>query len=61
MLNAQVRDDVKEIYWYINDKLLQKSTPNKPVFFIPESGKIKVSCSDDKGRNTDIFIKVRWE
>ena len=61
MLNAQVRNDVKEIYWYINDKLLQKSTPNIPIFFVPESGKIKISCSDDKGRNTDIFIKVKWE
>ena len=61
MLNAQVRNDVKEIYWYINDKLLQKSTPNIPIFFVPESGKIKISCSDDKGRNTDIFVRVRWE
>ena len=61
MLNAQVRNDVKEIYWYINDKLLQKSTPNIPIFFVPESGKIKISCSDDKGRNTNIFVKVRWE
>ncbi len=61
MLNAQVRNDVKEIYWYINDKLLQKSTPNTPIFFVPESGKTKISCSDDKGRNTDIFVKIRWE
>ena len=61
MLNAQVRNDVKEIYWYINDKLLQKSTPNTPIFFEPKAGKIKISCSDDKGRNTDIFVKVRWE
>jgi penicillin-binding protein 1C len=61
MLNAQVRNDVKEIYWYINDKLLQKSTPNTPIFFGPTEGKIKISCSDDKGRNTDIFVKVRWE
>jgi penicillin-binding protein 1C len=61
MLNAQVRNDVKEIYWYINDKLLQKATPNTPIFFEPTAGKIKISCSDDKGRNTDIFVKVRWE
>jgi penicillin-binding protein 1C len=61
MLNAQVRNDVKEIYWYINDKLLQKSTPNIPIFFEPAAGKIKISCSDDKGRNSDIFVKVRLE
>ncbi len=61
MLNAQVGNDVKEIYWYINDKLLQKSTPTTPIFFEPKAGRIKISCSDDKGRNTDIFVKVRWE
>jgi len=61
MLNAQVRNDVKEIYWYINDKLLRKSKPNTPIFFAPNAGKTKISCSDDKGRNTDIVVKVRWE
>lgn len=61
MLNAQVRNDVKEIYWYINDKLWQKATPNTPIFFEPTAGRIKISCSDDKGRNTDIFVKVKWE
>ena len=59
MLNCQVSNDVKVIYWYINDKLLQKSEPNTKVFFTPEVGKLKISCSDDKGRNTDIFVEVR--
>ena len=59
MLNCQVSNDVKVIYWYINDKLLQKSEPNTKVFFTPEAGKLKISCSDDKGRNTDIFVEVR--
>ena len=59
MLNCQVGNDVKVIYWYINDKLLQKSEPNTKVFFTPEAGKLKISCSDDKGRNTDIFVEVK--
>lgn len=59
MLNCQVSNDVKVIYWYINDKLLQKSEPNTKVFFTPEAGKLKISCSDDKGRNTDIFVEVK--
>ena len=61
MLNCQVSNDVKVIYWYINDKLLQKSEPNTKVFFTPEAGKLKISCSDDKGRNTDIFVEVKKE
>jgi penicillin-binding protein 1C len=61
MLNCQTSNDVKVVYWYINDKLLQKSEPNTKVFFTPEAGKLKISCSDDKGRNTDIFVEVRRE
>jgi penicillin-binding protein 1C len=61
MLNCQTSNDVKVVYWYINDKLLQKSEPNTKVFFTPEAGKLKISCSDDKGRNSDIFVEVRWE
>jgi penicillin-binding protein 1C len=31
------------------------------VFFSPEAGKVKISCTDDKGRNTNIYIKVQWQ
>jgi penicillin-binding protein 1C len=61
MLNCQTSNDVKVVYWYINDKLLQKSEPNTKVFFTPEVGKLKISCSDDKGRNSDIFVEVKKE
>ncbi len=61
MLNCQTSNDVKVVYWYINDKLLQKSEPNTKIFFTPEAGKLKISCSDDKGRNTDIFVEVKKE
>ena len=58
-LACQAQNDVREVYWYINDKFLQKSRPQTPLFFTPPLGKVKISCSDDKGRNTDILITVR--
>ena len=61
LLSCQTGNDVKEVYWYINDKLLQKSAPATSVFFSPEAGKVKISCTDDKGRNTNIYIKVQWQ
>lgn len=61
MLSCQADNEVKEVYWYINDKLLQKTDPTEAVFFKPESGRIKISCSDDKGRNTNIWITVKWQ
>jgi penicillin-binding protein 1C len=57
-LACQAANDVKEVYWYLNDQLYQKTTPQKPVFVTPPLGKVKISCSDDKGRNTDVRINV---
>ncbi len=52
--------DVDRVFWYINDKLLQACKPTEKAFFEPQEGRIKISCSDDKGRNTDIFIQVSF-
>jgi penicillin-binding protein 1C len=57
-LACQATNDVREVYWYVNDQLLQKTNPQTPVFFTPPLGKVKISCSDDKGRNTNIIINV---
>ncbi len=58
MLSCAASNDVSTIYWYINDKFIASAKPGKSVFFTPVSGEIKISCSDDKGRNTDIYIHV---
>lgn len=58
MLSAAVPTDVKFLYWYINDKFYQKTTAQQPVFFTPNTGRIKISCADDKGRNSDVYITV---
>ncbi len=60
-LACQTSNDVREVYWYINDRLLQKTTANKPLFFTPSLGKIKISCTDDKGRTSSIFVFVKDE
>lgn len=57
-LACQAANDVEEVFWYVNDKLIRKSSPNEAVFINPPLGQVKISCSDDKGRNTDVWIKV---
>ncbi|HEV7382901.1 MAG TPA: penicillin-binding protein 1C [Dyadobacter sp.] len=57
-LACQAANDVEAVFWYINDKLLKKANPNEAVFMSPPLGKVKISCSDDKGRNSDLWIKV---
>lgn len=59
-LACHANNDVKTVYWYINDKFYKSVNPNKKLFFIPTKGKTKISCADDKGRNQDIFIDVNF-
>lgn len=59
MLTAQAANDVATISWYINDAFVQTIDKNKPVFITPKLGKLKISCTDDKGRNTDSWVVVK--
>ena len=59
MLTAQAANDVSTISWYINDAFVQTIDKNKPVFVTPNFGKLKISCTDDKGRNTDSWVVVK--
>lgn len=52
--------DVNRVYWYINDKFFKEAKRGQKLFFTPDAGLIKISCSDDKGRNTDIQVKVTF-
>jgi penicillin-binding protein 1C len=58
-LSCRSADDVKYVYWYINNRFYQKSPAREKIWFQPEEGDLLISCSDDKGRNSDIKIKVK--
>lgn len=59
-LTANSDADITWIYWYINDKFHERIKPGESSFFIPDAGFYKISCSDDKGRNSDIQIEVKF-
>lgn len=59
-LQCTAGNDVKKVFWYINDKYLTSTDAGERVFFVPETPNIKISCADDKGRNKDIYIKVKF-
>ena len=59
-LLCKTANDVSKVYWYINNKFYKTSYANEKQFFVPEEGSIKISCTDDKGRNRDVFIKVKF-
>lgn len=59
-LVCKTANDVSKVYWYINNKFYKASSASEKQFFVPDEGPVKISCTDDKGRNRDIWIKVRY-
>ncbi len=59
-LRCRVTNDVAKVYWYINDKFYRSGEARGNEFFIPEEGPVKISCTDDKGRNRNIWIRVKY-
>lgn len=60
LLQAACGSGIKEIYWYIDDKYYKKSSPGNNLFFKPREGRTKITCLDDKGRDANVLIKVKF-
>lgn len=59
-LSCNTANDVEKVFWYIDKKFFKSSAPGENLFFRPHEGTVKISCSDDKGRNSDIVIYVKY-
>lgn len=59
-LLARLAPDANKSYWYINNKFYKASNKGEKQFFVPEEGPVKISCTDDKGRNRDVWITVKY-
>lgn len=59
-LVCNVSSDVNKVFWYIDNKFYKSTPAGTKQFFIPAEGPVKISCTDDKGRNKDIRITVRY-
>jgi len=59
-LSCNVGNDVHKVYWYINDQFFKSGEAHNHQFFVPEEGPVKISCTDDKGRNRDVWIRVKY-
>jgi len=59
-LSCNTGDEVTYVYWYVDNAFYRKAKPNEKIFFTPGEGQIKISCSDDKGRNADEEITVKF-
>ena len=59
-LRCRVANDVGRVYWYVNDQFYKSGDAGGMQFFVPTEGPVKISCTDDKGRNTNIRIRVKY-
>ena len=59
-LSCTASNDVQMVYWYVNDKFLKATEVGQKLLYSPMSPDLKISCTDDKGRNRDIHVKIKF-
>ncbi len=59
-LSAHAGSDVAKLFWYINDEFYKTTRAGEKQFFVAREGTVKISCTDDKGRNRNIKITVKY-
>ncbi len=57
-LSCAVAADATTISWFIDDRFYKTVRAGEKIFFMPSAGNLKISCNDDKGRNSDLRIRV---
>jgi penicillin-binding protein 1C len=59
-LRAVTDGDVHELFWFINETFVGKSSGEKPLFWTPRVGKFIVRVVDDQGRSDaqDLIVSV---
>ncbi|MBA2407105.1 MAG: penicillin-binding protein 1C, partial [Chitinophagales bacterium] len=60
MLACNADNEVTAVNWYINNKFYASASAHDKIFFEPEAGIIKISCTDDQGRNSNVMIEVKY-
>lgn len=62
LLAATLDNNVKTVYWFVDDKLYTTARAGERVFWKPtDRGQVKISCSDDRGRNSNIWVRVEYQ
>jgi len=59
LLDASVSNKTKNIYWFMNRRLVYSGSPTKKVFITPTPGNFTLVCTDDEGRSAEVKLTVR--
>jgi penicillin-binding protein 1C len=44
----------------VNEKFLKKCKPGEKVFFIPDEKELEITCLDDKGRDGNVNVSIKY-
>jgi penicillin-binding protein 1C len=58
LLQAAADAGVSQLHWYINGQFLKTSPAQEKVFITPPAGNLHVACVDDKGRKSEVTVKI---
>jgi penicillin-binding protein 1C len=60
LLKANVHNDAKEVFWYVNDVLVEQGNSEEKTFLLLPKGLVEITCLDDQGRSAKVKITVKY-
>lgn len=58
MLQAATDISVTQLHWYVNGDFFKTAQPDEKLYLSPQEGPLHLSCIDDKGRKSEMKVKV---
>lgn len=60
LLQAAADADVNKLHWYINGQFYKTVSAGEAIFYAPNAGDLQITCVDDKGKRSQVKVKVRF-
>jgi penicillin-binding protein 1C len=59
LLEASVSNNIRKIYWFLDNQLVFQGDPTERVFITPIPGRHTLTCMDEEGHSTNMTLVVR--
>ncbi|MCH7760387.1 penicillin-binding protein 1C [candidate division TA06 bacterium] len=59
LLEASVSNNIRKIYWFLNNQLVFQGDPTERVFITPIPGRHTLTCMDEEGHSTEMTLVIR--
>jgi len=59
LVDASVSNRTKNIFWFLDGKLIYSGEPSQKIFITPKIGTHNLLCLDDEGRSSEVKFTVK--